>query len=320
MIFADKLTYLRKKHSMTQEDLAIKMEVSRQSVSKWEAAMAMPDIKKIIKLSEIFGVSTDFLLNEDLQIEDLSKELSSETKDELFKGRKIEMDWAKSYLKDSVKFAKTIALAVFIFVSAVASFYYIDSYNNENLESISLIVFFILVALGVGLCIWAVMMMGQYDLIDKEYYELSYGVSGLVEKEEKFYEEKHRSFIISGVILLIISVLPIFVGEYLYRESMNDSIMAKMVTILLIFVAIGSGLLTYTFLRKGSYRNILENEDRLVLDNKKKLGKVFGIYWMTVLTIYLAYSFITNDWGRSWIMWPVAGVLSIIVGIIFDKN
>ena len=62
MIFADKLINLRKKAGMSQEDLALKLGVSRQSVSKWEGAQSIPDISKIIELSQIFGVSTDYLL------------------------------------------------------------------------------------------------------------------------------------------------------------------------------------------------------------------------------------------------------------------
>ena len=73
MILADKIINLRKKESMTQEDLAHEIGVSRQSVSKWESSMAMPDLDKIVKLSNIFGVSTDFLLNDDLGMENIDR-------------------------------------------------------------------------------------------------------------------------------------------------------------------------------------------------------------------------------------------------------
>lgn len=66
MIFADKLIDLRKKNGWTQEDLAEKMNVSRQSVSKWESAQSIPDLEKLLRLSALFGVSTDYLLKDDL--------------------------------------------------------------------------------------------------------------------------------------------------------------------------------------------------------------------------------------------------------------
>ena len=62
MIFADKLTQLRKKAGWSQEELAEQMNVTRQSVSKWEGAQSVPDLEKMIRLSELFGVSTDYLL------------------------------------------------------------------------------------------------------------------------------------------------------------------------------------------------------------------------------------------------------------------
>ncbi|MDE5862688.1 MAG: helix-turn-helix domain-containing protein, partial [Ruminococcus sp.] len=59
MILADKIIELRKKAGMSQDELAEQMGVSRQSVSKWEGAQSIPDLNKILKMSEIFGVSTD---------------------------------------------------------------------------------------------------------------------------------------------------------------------------------------------------------------------------------------------------------------------
>ncbi len=67
MILADKIINERKKNGWSQEELAEKLGVSRQSVSKWEGAQAIPDLQKILKLSELFGVSTDFLLKDDIE-------------------------------------------------------------------------------------------------------------------------------------------------------------------------------------------------------------------------------------------------------------
>ena len=66
MILADKIIELRKKAGYSQEELAEKMGVSRQSVSKWEGALSIPDLDKILLMSDIFGVSTDYLLKDEL--------------------------------------------------------------------------------------------------------------------------------------------------------------------------------------------------------------------------------------------------------------
>ena len=78
MILADKIINLRKKNGMSQEDLAGKLNVSRQSVSKWESAQSIPDLDKIIQMSSIFGVSTDFLLKDEIELEDTSALVDTE--------------------------------------------------------------------------------------------------------------------------------------------------------------------------------------------------------------------------------------------------
>ena len=60
MILADKIIELRKKNGWSQEELAEKLGVSRQAVSKWEGAQSVPDIQRILEMSRLFGVSTDY--------------------------------------------------------------------------------------------------------------------------------------------------------------------------------------------------------------------------------------------------------------------
>ena len=64
MTFSDKLIALRKKAGWSQEELAQQLNVTRQSVSKWEGAQSVPDMDKVVMMSRLFGVSTDFLLGE----------------------------------------------------------------------------------------------------------------------------------------------------------------------------------------------------------------------------------------------------------------
>ena len=61
-MLSEKIINLRKSRGWSQEELAERLNVSRQSVSKWEGAQSVPDMNKILMLSEVFGVSTDFLL------------------------------------------------------------------------------------------------------------------------------------------------------------------------------------------------------------------------------------------------------------------
>ena len=58
----ERINLLRKKMGLSQEELANKIGVSRQAVSKWESGQSMPDLDKIVALSDLFGVSTDYIL------------------------------------------------------------------------------------------------------------------------------------------------------------------------------------------------------------------------------------------------------------------
>lgn len=70
MKLSEKILGLRKSHGMSQEDLAEKLNVSRQAVSRWESGTAMPDANNILQISKLFGVTTDYLLNDDYQSDD----------------------------------------------------------------------------------------------------------------------------------------------------------------------------------------------------------------------------------------------------------
>ena len=67
MILADKITKLRKENGLSQEELAERLNVSRQAVSKWECNETVPDIQNIIQLSNLFKVTTDYLLKDNIE-------------------------------------------------------------------------------------------------------------------------------------------------------------------------------------------------------------------------------------------------------------
>lgn len=116
MILAEKIMKLRKQQGWSQEDLAIRLNVSRQSVSKWESGASIPDLNKILQLSELFSVSTDFLLKEEQ--EDFSQfqknpeyEYGEESEPPFMKGgvsqnspsRQVTMEEANEFMKLSFR-------------------------------------------------------------------------------------------------------------------------------------------------------------------------------------------------------------------------
>lgn len=98
MTLDEKLIHLRKEKGMTQLELAEAVEVSRQAVSKWESGSALPSTEKLRSLSELYGVSADYLLNEHKQEVEKIAPLPQEAEDDLKipsrEKRKIAVKWA----------------------------------------------------------------------------------------------------------------------------------------------------------------------------------------------------------------------------------
>jgi len=73
MILSEKIAEERKKNGWSQEELAEKLSVSRQAVSKWESAQSVPDLQRVLRMAEIFGVSTDYLLKDEIGKEEIEE-------------------------------------------------------------------------------------------------------------------------------------------------------------------------------------------------------------------------------------------------------
>ena len=81
MNMADRIQHLRKSKGISQEELADKVGVSRQAVSKWESEQSTPDIEKVILLSDFFDVTTDYLLK---GIEPVSENITKKSDARIF--------------------------------------------------------------------------------------------------------------------------------------------------------------------------------------------------------------------------------------------
>ena len=93
MKLPNKIIKLRKANGWSQEDLAEKLNISRQAISRWENGTALPDAQNILQISEIFHVSTDFLLNEDYEsdIDIPVVETATREKEDLLKKKRLHL-------------------------------------------------------------------------------------------------------------------------------------------------------------------------------------------------------------------------------------
>lgn len=320
MILADKIIHLRKKYNMTQEDLAEKLNVSRQSVSKWEGNQATPDLNKVLKLSKLFGVTTDYLLNDDESIE-TEEEVAKEAELPKADFVSVSLNTAKEYLEEKSDFAHRIGIGVVLLISSVIPIVTLTTPSMlriipENVsEAIGISALFLLVALGIGVMIFANMRMQKFEFLE-EAFELEFGVRGFVEKEIDNYRPTHTRQLSFGVGLIIVSVLPIIIINLLFPSFAEDHI-GYVVGIFLAVVSMAIYMLISTGIYWGSLNTLL-NHRQPVDEESEVVDRIAGIYWPIVTAIFFGYSFITADWGRSWFIWPIAAMIFAALSGVVD--
>lgn len=326
MILADKLIQLRKKAGWSQEELAEQMKVTRQSVSKWEGAQSVPDLEKIIRLSELFGVSTDYLLKD--EIEEAEEKLSSEDFSAL---RRVSMEEANAFLAVKEETSKGIALGTFLCILSPTFLFILGALSEDpkyGLEEnvvmgIGMIVLLLLLTVAVSIFVLSGRKTEPYDFLDKEVFETEYGVSGMVAERKAKYNETHTKNNIIGCALCIMALIPIFGGVIINDE--NELLMALMLALSFVIAGIGCMFLIRSGIVWASYQKLLQEGD---YTREKKKDSVFssafsGAYWLIVTAIYLGYSLPTNNWHYSWVIWVVAGVLFpaiLMIAALFRKE
>lgn len=317
MILADKIIDLRKKSGMSQEELASELGVSRQSVSKWESIQSIPDIDKIIAMSKIFGVSTDYLLKDDVELNESEIVNSSDNN-----YRKVTMEMANDFINKKNQTAFPIALGVLICILSPITLIILaelSEYKNllsENLAGgMGVITLLLLVAIAVSLFLISGNKTKEYEFLEKEPFETEYGVTGMLKEKKKAYDQTYFMMTLVGVILCIISVIPLLVSAF----TENELFIISSVGILLGIVSIGVFLIVYAGNKMGAYVRLLQEGD-YSLEKKTRnpvLKAISGAYWLVVTAVYLIWSFTTNDWELTWIVWVIGGILyGAIFGIL----
>lgn len=321
MILAEKIMKLRKQNGWSQEELAMKLNISRQSVSKWESGASIPDLDKIIRLSELFGVSTDYLLKDELEEEPMKTQMDSYEEEivgeeVLLKTVSLSLEEANSYMELIESASKKIAAAVaacilspvlMILLSGMAD-YQVLSISEDMAAGIGVSVLLLIVAGAVAAFIMQGMKLDKYEYLEKSYLSLQYGIAGIVEKKKAKFEPTFKKCIAAGVSLCITSVVPLMVA---LAFSASDLIFIYCVCLLLALIAFAVYLFVWAGMIFGSYQKLLEEGDytrEKKLENKRN-DNLTKVYWCIVAAIYLGYSFVTGKWVISWVIWPCAGIL-----------
>ncbi len=324
MILAEKIIKCRKQLGWSQEELAEKMNISRQSVSKWESANSIPDLNRIIKLAEIFDVTTDYLLKDEQEV----SQPNQETK--VCNLKQVSMEQASEYVANKLKVSALVTKGVMLCIcSVVPLFFFLAMAETNRLNitddiaaALGIVCILVMVAIAVSNFLKTNQYEEQTSLIDEESFELAYGVHSVFQDKLTKFRASYNRRLSIGIFLFIISFVPLMLANIFFG---GKELMMLMLIVLFILIAAGVFIISPVSAEYDAYNNILKdcslNSEKS--RRAKRAEKLAAFYWPLLVTIYLGWSLWTMNWAVTWIVWPVGAVLfGALVGLmeLFSKE
>ena len=298
MGFSENLQILRKMKNMSQEQLAERLDVSRQAVSKWESGNGYPETEKLISICEIFDCSMD---------EIIKGKFSADVNGE-----------KKSYEKLMSKFSKGIALAIgIILLGTTILLYFSGLPGTEELKEKNEIMGVVILLLCVLIAVPIFIILGMQR---EEFIKKNPKLANIYSEEEneKFNSKFQKSLAGSVALILLGTILLIFVsGMKLVDEESTIP-----VVIFMAFVTIAVPIIVYFGIQKDKYdieKYNKENSEEYKKENSK-VGKISGVIMLIATILFLISGLIYNMWYINWIVYPIGGIMCGIVGTIFNKE
>lgn len=371
MNLAQNINTLRKKNHWSQEEFAAKMEVSRQAVSKWESGLSTPDLEKLIRMSKLFKVSIDDLLEANLEDEEEDPPLwfessasQEELEDDLTKLEKslqqLEQEndswhtWEKQdptyhtedyasqglYKEESQNWltlteaqefylwskrrASMIAAGVFLCILSPVPLFFLFSlfHNNPNVDVIAggggVCALLFLVALAVGLFIQEQGLNKKWKWLQTKPFSCDQEVKDFAYACEEQEQRNHTLSIALGVSLCVLSPIPLILGAMFLPEEW----VVAMVGFLLMIVGMGVYLIVLTNLRKEGWQMLSQEGEYTPIGKRQtQVQESLGsVYWCVITGIYLWWSFASQKWDFTWIIWPLAAIAFGIFTKLLAQN
>lgn len=325
MILADKIIKLRKKNGWSQEELSEKMNVSRQAVSKWESAQTIPDLEKILKLSELFGVTTDYLLKDEIHNEEFSEESSEASV------KHISMEEAAHYIKMRKWASKRIAFAtilcilspITLLILGAAAEFSVWNISENFAAAIGFLVLFLFAAPAVSIFIYCGFKNAPYEFLEKNLpFTLESGVYDAVKEKQTAFRKTYIKSNVIATCICVLSPLPFLIAAFTEKEFFT----IIMLTVTMAIAGIGASIFITAGVQNASMQKLLKEGEYTPKGKKKNRIEetVTFIYWVLLTAIYLTWSFLSNDWNITWLVFAIGGVLFPVIiticNLLVDKK
>ena len=221
--------------------------------------------------------------------------------------------------------AKGISIGVMLCIGSptfLLIFAILDEISQKEFSDIFYIVggvvpLLLMVGIAVALFITYGSKMEQYEYLKKEPFEVDEGYLMELEKIKESEKKLGMKKITAGVVICIFSVIPLLVGA-----CIDDALVLGGVIVLLLLIAIAVRLFIVGGTQIECMKVLFQEEEftAAAKKNNKLIDAIAGVYWPIAVAVYLIWSFVTNGWGYTWIIWPVAGIifgaLAVIIGIV----
>ena len=306
MSFGTNLQFLRDRAGMTQEGLAEALQVSRQSVSKWESDTSFPEMEKLLVLCELFHTDLDTLLRGDVR-----ERFQSDTV-----GYDRFMNWFSNWI------AVASGLTILSVGGALALYGAVGM--PENWMAAVLIS-------GIAVAVAILVIVGmRYDRFEKEHPVL----------QDFYTKEQRERFLNRYPFLIALPIVGFFLGVVWLillgerAEQLGERAEAILVGVFLTAVALGVAVLVWAALRKGKYDiaqwNKQHDPSPEAVAQRKKVGKVCGAIMLAATVIYMILGFgsmaLEGDyggnwgWAWGWIVYPIAGVICALASHLLGEE
>ena len=318
MSLGENIQFLRKKENITQEQFAERLEVSRQSVSKWESDIAYPEMEKILQMCELFHVSMDDLVRNDVSA--------------------LYMEDSTEYEAHYNSFSKLITAGVGLILFGLSMMFFLEGLNarflwfyeydeyHDNLgqmvkvgkEGVFVVVLYAFVTIAVALFIVA-------GLRHSNFWEEHPHLSQLYSKEEvKAFKNRFTAMIAAGVTIILIDVM-ILIGMDSFYPALEDSAVGEslMAAFFFLLLAAAVPLFVYAGMQNAKYDidnwNEMHDKTSEAYKKDKLTGSVCGCIMIIATGIYLIGGFCFGAWGISAaVIYSVGGLLCGIASIIIN--
>lgn len=254
--------------------------------------------------------------------------------------RVISIDEVRDFLRDKERFAFLIGMGVFLCIASLVGPILTDAL--EALEAIGLASMFLCIAGGVVLFVYPSIMMNKWNYLKNEPSVLDFSAAQYVEDQREQFRGVFALLLTIGIIFCVICFIPVTIMDGINLKIGVMHLSSLGAAIMFVMIAAGVYMIVYAGIRNGSYAEILhigesgagaapeefqeyKSNQELTKSEfqeykpKQELTKnayssktaqtVMELYWPTVTCVYLIWSFLTFDWGITWLIWPVASVL-----------